>query len=386
MHILHITNSYGGTTVYKNLYTQLDMLGIKQTIYVPLNYKNHNRIGNHLIDFVTPQSQIIYSTILKSWHRFLYMHKIHRIVKDIYTKVDMSTVDIIHTATLCADGAAAYFIHRKDKIPYLTTIRNTDVNDYYKKMFWCRYFFSKILGSADKIIFISPVYKEIFLHEVIPIEFSKKIINKVEIIPNGIEPYFLKHRKFKNKGIGKCVQLIFISSFKKGKGLIETIKAVDLLRKKGYLVNLRAIGKGMPYRGNNKKYVDDVEQLASERPWILLEDYKKPMELCEALSLADIFVMPSSPETFGLVYVEALSQCIPIVYAKGQGFDGFFPEGIVGYPAEAGNVEDIARKIELTIINYHEISDSISQLKLEEMFDWKVIANKYNLIYKYSLR
>ena len=51
MHVLHIVDSYGGTEVYKNLFVALDSLGIQQTIFVPLNVSNHNRIGNHLIDF-----------------------------------------------------------------------------------------------------------------------------------------------------------------------------------------------------------------------------------------------------------------------------------------------------------------------------------------------
>lgn len=40
--------------------------------------------------------------------------------------------------------------------------------------------------------------------------------------------------------------------------------------------------------------------------------------------------MPSHKETFGLVYAEAMSQGLPIIYTKNQGFDGQFPDGYVG--------------------------------------------------------
>ena len=33
--------------------------------------------------------------------------------------------------------------------------------------------------------------------------------------------------------------------------------------------------------------------------------------------------MPSTGETFGLVYIEALSQSLPIIYTKGDGVYGF---------------------------------------------------------------
>ena len=71
MHVLHIVDSYGGTEVYKNLFVALDSLGIQQTIFVPLNVSNHDRIGNHLIDFQVSGSKIIYSIALKSYHKFL---------------------------------------------------------------------------------------------------------------------------------------------------------------------------------------------------------------------------------------------------------------------------------------------------------------------------
>ena len=41
--------------------------------------------------------------------------------------------------------------------------------------------------------------------------------------------------------------------------------------------------------------------------------------------------MPSITETFGLVYGEALSQGLLIIYTKGQGFDGQIKEKLAGY-------------------------------------------------------
>lgn len=381
MHILHISNSYGGTAVYKNLYSQLDELGIQQTIYVPLNYKNRNRVGNHLIDFKTSGSRIIYSTVLQPWHKIFYMAKINIIVDDICKKVDLPSIDLVHASTLCVDGAAAYKLHKRYGIPFINAIRNTDINSYYKIFIWRKDFFTNILNASSKVIFLSPKYKDYFLNTLIPSNIAALIKNKIDIIPNGIEPYFLNNRQTTHKEIGNKIQLIFISSFKKGKGLIETILAIDVLRKKGLDISLRAIGKGLPNRGNDIDYTNKVELLAQNRPWIYLENYQKPPELCEALQNADIFIMPSKPETFGLVYVEALSQNVPIIYTKGEGFDGFYQEGVVGYPAEAGNVSDIAKQIEKTIANHKMISNHISNLDLKLSFDWSLIAQKYKDTY-----
>ena len=43
-----------------------------------------------------------------------------------------------------------------------------------------------------------------------------------------------------------------------------------------------------------------------------------------------IFAMPSFNETFGLVYIEALSQNLPILYTKSEGIYKYFEEGHFG--------------------------------------------------------
>lgn len=382
MHILHISNSYGGTKVYENLYTQLDKLGVRQTVFVPLNAANHSRVGNQMINFQTQGSKIIYSTVLKSRHRFLYMDKINTIVKDFRKSVDLSRVDAIHASTLCLDGAVAYKLHQETGIPYMCAIRNTDVNNYYKVFKWRKGFFSKILKGAIKIIFISPKYKENFLGEIIPVGVRKDIEERVMVIPNGVSDVFLANKNKEPRMFDGALNLIFVAAFYKGKGLVETIQAIELLRNKGYKITLNAIGKGLPNRPHDKEYEAQVEELARGKDWIKTQTFKKPEEIIAEMRQANAFVMVSKPETFGLVYVEALSQHLPIIYAQGQGFDGYYPDGFVGYPAEAGNAENIAEKIESLINNYVKIAQNVESLNLDEDFDWRNIGKKYLYIYK----
>ncbi len=382
MHILHISNSYGGTKVYENLYTQLDRLGVRQTVFVPLNAANHSRVGNQMIDFQTPGSKIIYSTVLKPRHRFLYMNKINTIVKDLKKKVDLSSVDAIHASTLCLDGAVAYKLHQETGTPYMCAVRNTDVNNYYKVFVWRKGFFSKILEAASKIIFISPKYKENFSGEIIPACVRKKIEEKVMVIPNGVSALFLANKNIEHKSYEGELNLVFVAAFYKGKGLVETIQAIELLRNKGYKITLNAIGKGLPNRPHDKEYEDQVDALAMGKNWVKIQTFKNPEEIMAEMRQANAFVMVSKPETFGLVYVEALSQHLPIIYAQDQGFDGYFPDGFVGYPAEAGNAEDIAGKIECLINNYSTIASNVESLNLDEDFDWRNIGRKYLNIYK----
>ncbi len=113
----------------------------------------------------------------------------------------------------------------------------------------------------------------------------------------------------------------------------------------------------------------EIYELGKKYNWLTLSKYIPKIELAERYRNSDIFIMPSKPQTFGLVYVEALTQGLPIIYGKGQGFDGYFDEGVVGYHAEAFDISDIANAIESVIANYTKLTHNISQLNLQASFE-----------------
>lgn len=61
-HILHISNDYTGSKVYKNLFSELDRQDLIQTIYTPIRSKS--QVGLNAIEFQNINSKIIYSPIL----------------------------------------------------------------------------------------------------------------------------------------------------------------------------------------------------------------------------------------------------------------------------------------------------------------------------------
>ena len=94
----------------------------------------------------------------------------------------------------------------------------------------------------------------------------------------------------------------------------------------------------------------------------------------------DMLIVPSLTETFGLVYAEAMSQGVPVVYTEGQGFDTQFEEGIVGYHITARNPNDIVSKVLKIRESYSQLSKNC--YKMVEKYDWKLIAEIYRDTYK----
>ena len=227
------------------------------------------------------------------------------------------------------------------------------------------YFYS-ILRHSSNVIFISPQYKKDCFENVFKENIVELIKDKTLVIPNGIDSYYLNNLKTKAKALHTPIRVVYAAGFRSNKNLLRTIKSIDLLRTKGYDVELKAIGKSLPNRKVSDEYMDLLEKQISGKPYIQLLEYKMKEELCEAYKHEDIFVMASIHETFGLSYAEALSQGLPIVYTKGQGFDGFYEDGYVGYAVNALSVEDIAKGIKYLIENYDTFAENVAKLDLDK--------------------
>ena len=64
-------------------------------------------------------------------------------------------------------------------------------------------------------------------------------------------------------------------------------------------------------------------------------------EVIEYLKQADVFVMISKGEIFGLVYLEAMAMGCITIAARHEGIDGIIVDGVNGFLCEAGNVEEL---------------------------------------------
>src|SRR5690606_8580920 len=76
-------------------------------------------------------------------------------------------------------------------------------------------------------------------------------------------------------------------------------------------------------------------------------------------------------ETFGLVYVEAMLQGLPILYTANEGIDGFYEEKI-GEKVTSSGVEEIKQKLLKLMRNYDSYNIPTEKLLLNH--NWKNIV------------
>ena len=89
--------------------------------------------------------------------------------------------------------------------------------------------------------------------------------------------------------------------------------------------------------------------------------------------------MVSHKETFGLVYIEALSQGLPILATCKQGIDGYF-DSKIGEFVNSRSIDEIVSGIDTIFSNYNEYEIPSDLIKYN--FDWDSIANHYYSIIK----
>ena len=364
MKVLHINSYYSSSFFYKNLFEKQIQSSIDVSVYVPIS-KNvtlptvdlgeyTNISGNH-----------------NKYDRMFFHIKHQKIFKDIVQQYEMNSIDLVHAHSLFSNGYIALLLKKKYKIPYIVAVRNTDVNVFFKYMIHLRKLGLEILEEAEKIIFLSDSYNNFILNRYIPNRLRKKIESKTTVIPNGIADFWLQNvdnpKKYPEERELKILQVGVID---KNKNVLTTIKAVKLLISRGYKAELTIVGKVV-----DEGIYNQIRKL----PYV---KYKEPIPQAELLSIFrqhEMFIMPSINETFGLVYAEAMSQGLPVIYSKGQGFDGQFEEGVVGYPVDCLNEEEIANRVEDIISNYTEIS--LNCINKIERFSWNSIVDEYNKLY-----
>lgn len=366
MKILHINSNYLYTTLHEKLTECLNEKNITNIVYMATSKGK---------EFAIPPKEYVYHTVCyKNRDRYFYYYKQKKIFTSLINTIHIDhSYSLIHAHTLFTDGNIAFQLSKSYGIPYVVSVRNTDVNGFFKKRFYLRKKGIEILKNAKKIVFMSKAYRDEVLNKYVPNNFRDTIAEKSVIIPNGIDAYWLnnknKPREIKNK---KTVKLIFVGRIDKNKNIITVIRACEILKNKGLDIKLTVVGKINDTREYNRiikcKFVNYLPQQPKEK-------------LIQLFRENDIFVMPSITETFGLVYAEAMSQGLPVIYTKGQGFDGQFEEGLIGYHVNCFNQEEISDKIVDVIEDYERLSENC--IDFCGKFDWDVISGEFGDIYKF---
>jgi len=198
-------------------------------------------------------------------------------------------------------------------------------------------------------------------------------INKeIEVIPNFIDvekykrilsPQFCAHYTPHGEKV-----LVHTSNFRPVKRVIDVIKIFYEVQKKVSSI-LILIGDG-PDRSQCEMLCRELG--IQEKVRFL----GKQMELVPILSTADLFLMPSQSESFGLSALEAMACEVPVISSSVGGLPELQVHGQTGFIAEIGDIDRMARYAINLLTNSakHKLFAKAARLRAMEFESSKITA------------
>ena len=103
----------------------------------------------------------------------------------------------------------------------------------------------------------------------------------------------------------------------------------------------------------------------------------------ELLAIADLFILPSASESFGLAALEAMACEVPVISSNVGGIPEVNIHGETGFHSALGDVEDMAKNA-IYLLKNEEILDKFRKnaLKQAQTFHIDKILPKYENYYK----
>ena len=340
----------------------------------------------HNVHFITYQQPVR----LSGFHANIFYHEVRVPTYPLFdyppyetalasTMVDVVNnhdIDILHVHYAIPHAAAAYMakqiLAKQNKvIPVITTLHGTDIT----------------LVGRDKTY--SPV-----------VTFSMEESDVLTAVSNN-----LKEETYKNFTINKPIEVIYnfvdvarfnkkpVDAFKKliapnGERIIvhasnfRKVKRVDDVLQTFLLLN-KVIPSKLLLIGDGPERVR-IEQQSRECAFgSEIKFLGKQEQMEDILPIADLFLLPSEYESFGLAALEAMAAEVPVISTNAGGLPEINIDGYCGYMSNIGDVEDMARNA-IKILENEATFQTFKANALEQAkkFDISNIVPVYEKLYE----
>ncbi|GAB4315825.1 MAG: glycosyltransferase [Methanobacteriaceae archaeon] len=264
---------------------------------------------------------------------------------------DIKNFDLIHIhehRTLLA--VIVHYYARKYDIPYVLQPRGSAplLGKDKQKIVFDKIYGDNIVHDAHKIIFTSTREAEKTLETFPFIEEEQKAF-----IPNSIDMDYFK--KLPNQGTFRAKYslskddtiILYLGRLNKIKGLDSLLKAFKLLKEDRDKVKLVMVGPDDGYQDHLLNMISEME-LADD---VILTGTLNGKEKLSAYVDGDLFVLPSSYESFGNVVFESLLSGTPVIVSDKCGCADIIDTARCGLTYRFGDVKEMKDKIDYLISN-----------------------------------
>lgn len=291
-----------------------------------------------------------------------------------FEKLDMLHVHYAIPHASAALMAKQILATKGYNIPFVTTLHGTDITLVGKDPSY-EPVVTFSINSSDAITAVSESLKQETL------EYFN-IQKEIRVIPNFIDLDRFKKQKKDHFKTAICPNneklIVHTSNFRKVKRVEDVLMVFYNLRKK-IPVKLLLVGDG-PERIR-------IESLCRELG--TCEDIRflgKLDQIEEVLSVADLFIMPSEKESFGLAALEAMACEVPLISSNAGGLPELNINGQSGFMSDVGDVEDMTKNALIILDDKNLPGFKVGALNRAKDFNVDKILPMYEDLYLETLQ
>mgnify|MGYP005675939815 FL=1 len=290
--------------------------------------------------------------------------------------VKYEKLDLLHVHYAIPHASAAYMAQQILKsqgvnIPFITTLHGTDITLVGKDpSFEPVITFS--INQSNKVTAVSENLKqetlELFL-----------IRREIDVIPNfiNVEDYKMANNDFYKKRYAPKNEKILchISNFRKVKRIEDVLKVFNNISPK---INSKLILVG---DGPERPKIERIARKSSFfKNIFFLGNLKSTKEI---LNISDLFLLPSSTESFGLAALEAMASGVPVVASNSGGIPEVVTHQRSGLLNDVGDIDQMTQNTFEIISNESSLNKyKLGALENANEFDIKIVLPKYEKLYK----
>lgn len=294
------------------------------------------------------------------------------------TMVDVivnNQLDLLHVHYAIPHASAAYMAkkimeHRGKYVPVITTLHGTDITLVGRdKTFAPVVAFS--INQSDAITAVSENLRD-ETYKIFTIE------KEIEVIHN-----FVDVKRFHKKPLDAFKKVIapngekivlHASNFRKIKRIQDLIKVFAEINKK-VPSKLLCVGDGP-----DRPMAEDMC-----RELNLCDDIRfvgKQEQMEDILAVADLFLLPSEYESFGLAALEAMAAGVPVISTNVGGLPEINIQGVTGYLSPLGDIEDMSNHAIEILQDEKKLAEFSKRAEEQaKKFDIHNIIPKYEALY-----
>jgi len=309
----------------------------------------------------------------------IFNHFMEKKVAALGREVNFDVIHIHDWLTAPAGIASKHFLNK----PLIATVHSTEIGRsqglHNPDSFlidgiewWMTY------EAKQVIVCSNSVKSELENHFHLPPE-------KITVIPNGVDIFNfdlnVNREDVKRRyGVRPDERIIlFVGRLVPQKGVDTLIRAVPHIIRQHRDVRILISGDGW-----SKGYLEELARSTGFREYIKFLGFIPDSELAKLMASADVLVIPSIYEPFGIVALEGMAAGVPVVATNVGGLAEIIEHDRTGVLVYPGNPESIAWGVN-RVLSDREYSNWLVQnarRKVQEAYSWDVIAERTLRVYE----